>query len=183
MSKTMKNTASITIPASKLQVGDLVVDEIGMPPVRIRAVKLDPRAALIVASLTDGGSRCYLKDKNVVALRSFSKLTKAQLTKALKAVQKQQNSLACQAGDLQDALAKIERKAATKKGFRFVEAHQVAVGQSGDEVEDHYGEWSQVRSSIRGQYRDGRQGLVLCLANCREVWYARHAMVKVRSAK
>lgn len=146
---TMKNTASITIPASKLQVGDFVVDEIGMPPVRIRAVKLDPRGALIVVSLSqwsDGLRRCYLKGENVVAHRSFSKLSKAQLTKALKAVQKQQNTLACQASDLQDAIAEIERtKKPAKSTFKVVKASEVMVGDTIDSA-DFPGGFKKVKS-------------------------------------
>lgn len=115
MSKTMKNTVSVTILAEKLVKGDVVrfENEWGANlKVTYTAVRRD---GTFEVGFGERGETCYDYGDKVEILRPLKSLSKAQLTKALKAVQKQQNSLACQAGDLQDALVEIERTAKPAK--------------------------------------------------------------------
>ena len=107
-------------------------------------------------------------------------MTKVQLTKALKSVQTKLTSLTFEESALKEALIVKERAALVKKGYRFCEACEVNVGQYGDEIQDHYGKWSQVRYVIKGQYQGGVQGIILSLANGNEIWKTRRTIVQVK---
>lgn len=117
--------------------------------------------------------------KTVTVQMTPSSLTKVQLTKALKSVQTKLTSLTFEESALKEALIVKERAALVKKGYRFCEACEVKVGQYGDEIQDHYGKWSQIRSILRGQY--GRLGgIILRLANGNEILASERTIVQVK---
>ncbi len=137
----MKNTVSVTILVEKLVKGDVVVvgaagdaNICGLSAGLYRVSYTADRpevVALFEVGFADASGVYQLYDygDKVEVRRPMKALSKAQLTKALKAVQKQQNTLACQAGDLQDALAELERTAKPAKStYSAVKASAVKVG-------------------------------------------------------
>lgn len=173
MNKTMKNTVSVTIPAEKLLVGDFVnaLDDMGNETfIKVRALERNRAACRgheISADLGDG-HEWYGPKEALVVRRPMKSLTKAQLTKAHKAVQKQQNTLACQAGDLQDALAELERTTKPAKStYSAVKASAVKVGDMIDSPEfpDGFKKVKSIERRLRNEleFRFATDPVSLCL--------------------